>query len=334
MPKQRKLSRFLCRELLYDYIENILDEDRKRAVEDFLKQDQEISHELEAMRQAQKYCEALSKTRLSGERIEQLSAIKPKVELILDRFSWKNWPDPLKWSTQALAISAVAMVIGLSLPWYKIGGLVELGRQKDKQAELPPFEVAGLVTDGDTDYETEGRVKEVLSEKEDSSDEPSSPEVEQAEMPEEAPRVAAIPETQPKPEPEKKKQEEPALQGMLYRILMSHHQTQKITVDIREKIRSFGGSRAGQVELGWRRENGNYFHFSIPEKHYDEFIAFLENYGSMTVYKNPHERVMPEGIRRIILWIEDRPKRDNDEDEDNEGGAANSSVSSQNADEE
>lgn len=323
MPKQRQLTRFLCRELLYDYIEGLLDPERKKAVEEFLGQDQELTYELEAMKRARRYCDNLSSTRLSEERIEQLSLIKPKVNIVLGKLSWRNWPDTLRWSTQALGISVVAMVIGLSFPWDKLGELVELGTHQEELLDLPPFEVAGLATDGIISDEDEG--KEALDPKKLDQEQRPTPEPEKAVARAEPEEEADRPEKkEAKPEP--KEPEEPALKGMLYRILMTHHQTKKISVDIREKIQSFGGSRAGQVELGWRRENGNYFHFSIPEKHYDELIVFLEEYGSMTIYKNPHERVMPRGIRRIILWIEDRPKgRPNEENEEDEAESPNAS---------
>ena len=35
--KKRELTRFLCQELLYDYVSGALDHDRKLAVEEFLR---------------------------------------------------------------------------------------------------------------------------------------------------------------------------------------------------------------------------------------------------------------------------------------------------------
>ncbi len=115
----------------------------------------------------------------------------------------------------------------------------------------------------------------------------------------------------------------PAPKGLIYRMMMKIPDVKDMADDVRDKIVSLGGKKAGQVELGWRKPNGNYYHFSMPEKNYDELVKSLGGYGPVRIYKNPHPRVMPPGVIRIILWIEDAPvaaPKDSDTNESTDDG--------------
>jgi len=68
---------------------------------------------------------------------------------------------------------------------------------------------------------------------------------------------------------------------------------------------SLGGQKAGEVQIGWRKPDGSYFHFSLEEDKLEELKQFMSSYGPVRFYKDPHWRVMPQGKIRIILWIED-----------------------------
>lgn len=98
------------------------------------------------------------------------------------------------------------------------------------------------------------------------------------------------------------------MKGLLYRIIMTSESAETVSADVVAKLTAMGAEKAGQVELGWRKKNpdGNYFHFTMPDASYNELVKTLGGYGPVRIYKNPHERVMPEGQIRIILWIEDR----------------------------
>jgi hypothetical protein len=89
--------------------------------------------------------------------------------------------------------------------------------------------------------------------------------------------------------------------------MMNLSDANKSSVEIKKQIEALGGTKAGQVELGWRKKNppGNYFHFALPQVSYQKLLDELGKYGAVRIYKSPHARIMPEGQIRIILFIED-----------------------------
>ena len=74
----------------------------------------------------------------------------------------------------------------------------------------------------------------------------------------------------------------------------------KITADIEQ----LGGEKAGEVELGWKRGTGRYYHFAIPEANQEKLLERLRAYGPVRLSKDAHPRVMPKGQVRFILWVE------------------------------
>ncbi len=70
-----------------------------------------------------------------------------------------------------------------------------------------------------------------------------------------------------------------------------------------EKINSLGGRKAGEVALGWKKAEGSYFHFTIPEAKYDELTKYLLEYGQLRITKEKHERAMADGIIRLIITV-------------------------------
>lgn len=98
--------------------------------------------------------------------------------------------------------------------------------------------------------------------------------------------------------------------GTVYRAFTFTSQIEMVSPQIKDKILALGGARAGEVDLGWRKRGGRYFHFTLPQSSYDELIAAIQAYGPVRIQKDPHPRVMPEGQIRFILWLEDRGRND------------------------
>lgn len=94
----------------------------------------------------------------------------------------------------------------------------------------------------------------------------------------------------------------PEPQGVVTRLFMSHSSPETIGESIRDKIHALGGARAGEVELGWRA--WQYYHFALPEDQTESFLSFLDQFGIIRISRDPHPRVMPEGESRFILLIE------------------------------
>lgn len=315
-----EMSRFHCREMLYDYMTGRLDKQRRAAVEKFLATDTELKAELDMYVEAAHYCEALSNVQLSEPTIQELENIRLQSEVVADRIRYRNWPDLLKWSSEAVVISVFVAGLAMVIPWGRI-------RETFKS---PPHNEVILA-----DVETKPEVAAATVE-------PAAGPVKVETKPAEtkpvavappvvvAPKVAApppvavappvrveAPQPVPAPEPPKPRLVEkqigtnasikPAAKGMLYRILMNKSDIETLAPELRDKIVALGGKKAGEVEIGWRQPGQNYFHFSMPEANYDQLLSILSAMGTSRVYKSPHERVMPEGMMRIILTIKDGP---------------------------
>lgn len=95
-------------------------------------------------------------------------------------------------------------------------------------------------------------------------------------------------------------------QGFLYRGRLQATNVEAVTPKLVEFVTAQGGRKAGQVPLGWQKGQGSYFHFTIPEAKYEELEAFFREYGSLVISKERHERVMPEGIIRLIIEVEEK----------------------------
>jgi hypothetical protein len=75
---------------------------------------------------------------------------------------------------------------------------------------------------------------------------------------------------------------------------------------IKQKIVELGGRKAGEVELGWKRNQGDYyFHFTIPESKVSEVQEYVKTLGELQISRDPHPRVMPDGIIRMIFTAEE-----------------------------
>jgi hypothetical protein len=95
-------------------------------------------------------------------------------------------------------------------------------------------------------------------------------------------------------------------QGFLYRGSISVTDVGVATQKFIEKINELGGKKAGSVELGWRKGNSAYFHLTMPEAQYQNLVDFAVEYGSLNLQKEKHERVMRDGIIRIIFTINEK----------------------------
>ena len=93
--------------------------------------------------------------------------------------------------------------------------------------------------------------------------------------------------------------------GFVYRAFMSTGVLDQTTEEMKSRIEQLGGQKAGQVELGWHKGTGTYFHFTLPESNYEQLQTLMRSLGPVRIYRDSHWRVMPEGEIRIILYIED-----------------------------
>lgn len=360
---RRKLTTFLCQEMLYDYVTGRLDNERKTDVEKFLEEDKVSKETLKSVQTGIEYSEKLSRADVSQSLLQKLSESENARTAANRVANWKTWPESVRWSLSALTISIVVAGLVAVIPWQKLPSL----NAKDKAGEvvLADIPVAeNIETSGEPaadETEGSGDLEETSG---DEHDAPGTHEV--ADIPTlPEPPVKAIAEVQtikakptplapsvnpsvavakptdivakPPAEPAKPSvaavkppvedtaqptdetassqeavTEAPAAaaakekkpRGFVYRAFMNLPNVDAVTPEVVEKLKAFGAEKAGEVELGWRRGNGSYFHFTLPESNEESALEMLRTYGPVRISKDPHPRVMPEGQVRFILWLE------------------------------
>ena len=307
-----RFSRFHCREMLYDYMNGRLDSERHAAVEAGLKEYPELKNELGAMISAAHYCAELAQIKPRETLTHDFRQIRLKTEIVSEKIKYKNWPDLLRWSSEAIVISIFVAAVGWIIPWGSIQNifkvepsnefvLADLDAKTKSDVVVPPLE---------TKSEEKAPAEQVKPVEVAPVAKVEAPPTEvKTPVPAVVTTTTAPVQTQPKlpvktPSPaiaEKKA----GPKGFLYRIMMNVAGIQQSAPALRDQIIAMGGEKAGQVEIGYRQKNSNYFHFSMPESNYQKLLSTLGAYGPVRIYKGPHERVMPEGVIRIILDIED-----------------------------
>jgi hypothetical protein len=349
--KPRQISHFLFQEMLYDYLTDELDENRKAAIELHMQENKDSEEEKELMDQTLRYCDHLSATRISEPLFQSL--LRPSgVEGVIDQiFDGSAWPDSLRWVVQSIVLSVVVAVVALLLPWEELSDLVPGTRDRVlAEKVIAPTQTSaeqqvseeGLTEDStnitDVDSMLEGSQEEqnqnsgprtpqmapgalVAENQEDDGKveetKGSTQSSDQAQQKEDSnkPQDKKFKITSAKSDAPKAKvttvatKEEVTrntLKGVLFRMFMEHNKIDEVTPKIVNLIESLGGKKAGKVKLGWRKPNGSYFHFSIPEEHKATLLSGLKDFGLIQISEEAHWRVMPEGKIRFILMMKDK----------------------------
>lgn len=363
---KRKLTPFLAHQMLYDYSIDQLDAERKAAVEEFLETDQEGRTILANLKQALAYVDKLGKAQIEPEILAQLKDAESPVSLGRRYSSWSQWPEPIRWSLTAIAISCVvAGIVGL-IPWNMMSGLFHRGPKTPADvvhvAEIPRpsvNEIEGAdepVGSGDAPPEEESSGDEEMGDEGEGAGPGAAPgAIAKSTMPTATPQPTPFVKTTPTPLPTAAKapvaiamttpsapsaiapatpvpatptphptptQAQQATsdeesgdtsprdgkpKGFVYRAFMNVANIEEMVPQITDAIRGLGGEKAGEVELGWKRGGGRYYHFALPEENEKKLLDKLQAYGPVRISKDPHPRVMPQGRVRFILWVESQP---------------------------
>lgn len=331
---QRRMTDFFTRELLYDYAVGSLDQERRKALEEQLATHHEATIDLEKIRWGLDYAQRLGKTQISAEISARIDEPETYLSILLKKTNFSQWPLTVKWAIEAAVVLTVFLVALIVIPWDQAlkWGLSSHGRQvvlaevdhgtnrmKDQieegegSVEKPQFE------DEDT-----GPVAKNIAARARSVPTVDAPPVKQVVIPQiEIPKpqtpepvtppsnlqkAAAVAEVAAKkgPEPESHPK---VTEGFLYRGRLKVTNLPVIGPKIRDKILELGGRKAGEVDLGWQKTPTSvYFHFTIPDAKYEDLKAFLDEYGQAAMAKEKHSRVMPDGIIRLILTVEEDEK--------------------------
>lgn len=303
----------MVKESLYDFMIGDIDPDLRPLVEDAVKFDKNIQSELAHLKQAQDYVESLSQIKVDMNVVEDVIEQSGIISEVSQKVAFERWPQSLKWGLEAVVVIAVMVSLLTVLPLEKVSEymqqrdpqiiLAEIDAKKDPSTLETADEPAQFVDEG------AATTPSVVAQKEKSP--PSA-----TPTPTQTPAIA---ESQPTPKPsETPAQADKAVVpvdvaaegkvsvGSLYRGDLAVTNVEVIGPKITEKIANLGGRKAGSVELGWKRTPGSlYYHFTIPEAKYEDLVSFLGTYGSPKIQKEKHPRVMPDGIIRLIITVEE-----------------------------
>jgi len=299
---KRELGCFFCQELIPLQAFGKLDAERVKQVKSHVEScrackifQEQVNHGLEIVGKL--------KVLEPSQSLEKfVSAHQTLTRDLFQRLRWRNWPPGMRWTTE-LAGFAIALVLVVEFfPWNKLVRKFEPLPQKvaevgpatpNAKPSPPPKAQAGVA----------GAPEQVAK---NSASPAPTPVLVPSPKPAETSTAAAAIALQQKPEiPTQTKAPEPIQKGYIYRGEMTLNSAFPEPDTIRLTIESLGGEKAGQVRLGWKQQSGRYYHFTMPENKYEVLVNRLKAIGDLRIRKEPHPRVMPRGVARVILTVEE-----------------------------
>ncbi len=95
-------------------------------------------------------------------------------------------------------------------------------------------------------------------------------------------------------------------QGGLYRASIQVSDLDTLADRITEKLVELGATKAGEVELGWKKTpKVLYYHLVLPIENVDQTKDFLNKFGRLNIQFENHPRLMPAGFKRMILEVKE-----------------------------
>jgi hypothetical protein len=326
---KREMSPFIGHELLYDYLAGSLDKERRLAVEDHVKFSRDAQLDLSKIQNGQQYAEKLSETVVSRPIIDIIGTPSSYLSVLMQKSRFDKWPQGLKWGLEALVVVFAIVVVLTVMPWQKVMQLGDLGSKDVILAEATKTEMSATPVQEqkpefvDEEVKSSAPVKVPGAKDETKVAETKPADLKATPVPTTAKTAAPAPTTVPivaataaavKPAtPEPTAATETATTaasgGFLYRGEVEITNIDSNGPKITEKIAELGGRKAGSVELGWKKTpTSMYYHFTIPEAKYQEMLNFMSAYGKPKISKEKHPRVMPDGIIRLIITVDEQKK--------------------------
>lgn len=336
--RKRNLSEFMCIEMLYDYKSGKLDPLRHQAVEEGLQASPRVREELKKLSIGISYCDKLKNISISEPLVDLILDHPKPSEKIFSKVRWSGLPQPVRWALEAVVVAVAIALFVTQVPDLFRGEKPEAESLLVKKFDIKP---PGPEMSAETDVSGEESTKIAETDPLDSQPaqqaqvviKPSAPVVATKEIPTllkpltpepvkkvepvtatpvattptavaTAPVVAAPATTAAQTPVAVEKPVSKKGNAYVYRMTMYVDDVDKVTPEIVTLVAGLGGEKAGEVELGWRRKGGSYFHFSVPQANSASLQDGLKKYAQFNMIKSAHPRVMPEGIERYILWVE------------------------------
>lgn len=304
---KREINHLYFKGLLLDFVENKLDQERKIAFEKFTNENPESKIKIENYKKTLKYLDDFSNLEISNALVEKVQMHQGYWAQLTNKIQFYKWPLGLRWSLEALSVIFIVSTIVILIPWDKIDKidfkknqsviLTQIDREKSHSESqmLSEFEKKEAP-------QFEDEKSKTMAASTESTDKNTVIQPDKVDTKAEAKQAIPVEDSITK--------EKSITTGYLYRSTFAATNIEVVGPKITEKILSLGGRKAGEVALGWKKtENSIYYHFTIPEAKYQELQDFLNLYGKSNLVKEKHPRVMPEGIIRLIITIEEAAKK-------------------------
>ncbi len=318
---KRKLTPFICRELMYDYVSHRLPSIRHKDVEEYIEDHEDLRAECELYESSLEYLSRLEKIEVSEELVDQLKSSQSIANHVVQASRLRNWPDWLLLLVQILGTSTLVVLSVVYINWFELNDWIEdnlsfvsvVIDEEPEEAFNPADEVSEIVANDESTIESnivagsDPNVASEIPQNNLAENEPDTPiavigeeETEATQINEVEPKATSSPVAEVEPTPAPKT---PRLKGMVTKIFMGLPNIDQNTKEIVAWLNERGGSKAGDVPLGWRRPKGSYFNIRINKEYLDPLVDFLKTKSKVTVDTVPHRIVMGEGEVRVILWI-------------------------------
>lgn len=335
----RVVTEFVGEGFLYDELIGQLDEERAKSLSECFEKTPLLLKKKKALDAAHRYAAEFGQMGISEELANQIRIPSTYLHVLKQKLKIEAWPAGVRLMVEGVLVSVASLVFISFVPWGKLVAfrnqldkgaitLTEISRSNPNQDldEGPEQQVAG-------DKKNSAQVAEALFEDETAKNQAPGG-TQKSALPERVnpssdglpAKVATASRTTDKktvsgesganPSPGSGSRLETASsdahggeakkQGFIYRGSMSVINLEATNPKLVELITQLGGRKAGEVELGWKKGSGRYFHFTLPESGFSELQNGLKMYGVLKIQKEGHPRVMPEGIIRLIITFDEK----------------------------
>ncbi len=306
---QRQMSDFVSRELLYDWLIGLLDSDRKAALESQVANSKELQSELAKIQTGLDYANILSQTQISSTLMERLYGPITWGEILISKLNFTKWSLGVRWSVEAAIVGIVFTLFASSIQWNKF----YLPRNTNssivvaevaKEVSQKTLEANSNITSSPTANAASVSVTSTASATPSST---YSGVEKTIATPSATPYLVTLAPTPlsasltPPPTPAQKAIAED--RGYLFRGTWLSENFEQDSETIRSFVIELGGKKAGDVELGTHRQDGAYFHFTLPEENYQKFLDKVSAIRPIKLVREKHPRKMPVGVVRCILLV-------------------------------
>ncbi len=292
--RKRNLSEFMCIEMLYDYKSGKLDPLRHQAVEEGLQSSPRVREELKKLSIGISYCDKLKNISVSEPLVDLILDQPKPTEKVFSKLKWNSFPQPVRWALEAVVVAVAIALFVTQIPNLFKGEQTEPDSMLVKKFDIKP-PGPEMVAETEIPPLLKPSIEPINPERIKPADTKPTEVAAVATQTPAATPVVTVPAAKPAPKKGN---------AYVYRMTMYVEDVDTVTPEIAALISGLGGEKAGEVELGWRRKGGSYFHFSVPQNNSGTLQDGLKKYAPFNIIKSSHPRIMPEGIERYILWVE------------------------------